>query len=100
MEQVTALVASDATTPAARRAEARKLAQVRKLSAQLARCEKAITDGSVVAGWAASYEFRATELRGQIAARLVGRCRECHRVLTDPISVAAGIGPECATLVA
>ena len=23
------------------------------------------------------------------------RCSECHRVLTDPFSIALGIGPEC-----
>lgn len=74
-----------ASTGAVRRAEARKLAQVRKLTVTLGRLERA------------GYTERAEQVRGQIAARLVGRCRECHRVLTDPTSVAAGIGPECAT---
>jgi len=23
------------------------------------------------------------------------RCRRCNRILTDPISIKAGIGPEC-----
>jgi hypothetical protein len=27
--------------------------------------------------------------------RRYGRCRICGRVLTDPVSIARGIGPEC-----
>jgi hypothetical protein len=40
--------------------------------------------------------------RGDVAERLegelvaAGRCRICGRTLTDPGSVAAGVGPECA----
>jgi hypothetical protein len=77
------------TTPAAR-AEARKLAQVRKLTARLARMES----------FGRGDDPLAERLREQIATRLVGRCRECHRALSDPDSLAAGIGPECASKVA
>jgi hypothetical protein len=98
MEHATALVDHDATTPtitpAQRRAEARKLAQVRKLALTLARVEKAIAAGRT------DFEGRAEQLREQIAGRLVGRCCRCHRTLTDPVSIAAGIGPECVTKVA
>lgn len=38
------------------------------------------------------------DARGQLEALLnaVGRCRCCGRLLRDPVSVKAGIGPECA----
>lgn len=74
------------TETAAARAEARKLAQVRKINARLARLEAADRGDSQL----------AEQLREQVAARLVGRCRDCHRTLTDPKSIADGIGPECA----
>lgn len=69
-----------------RRADARNLNVVNKLKRYLANAEAS-----------GRFPQRCEELRTMIAARLVGRCRECHRVLTDPDSVAAGIGPECAT---
>jgi hypothetical protein len=34
------------------------------------------------------------------AERLAGSCRICGRTLTDPDSLAAGIGPECAKALA
>ncbi len=77
------------STPASR-ATARNLAKVNAIKARLAKLE-AYGHGS---------ELLAETLREQIAIRLVGRCRECHRLLTDPSSVADGIGPECATKVA
>jgi hypothetical protein len=35
--------------------------------------------------------------RGELEALLarIGACRRCGRLLRDPVSVAAGIGPEC-----
>ena len=33
-------------------------------------------------------------------SRRVPRCRRCHRELTDPESIALGIGPECRKVVA
>lgn len=80
-------------TAAEKRAEARNLARVRKLTITLARAEKALASGSF------GSEARVEQLREQIAARLVGRCQRCHRVLTDPKSIADGIGPECITKV-
>lgn len=73
------------STPASR-ATARNLAKVNAIKARLAQLEAHGRGDS----------FYAEELRGQITVRLVGRCRECHRLLTDPSSVAGGIGPECA----
>lgn len=32
--------------------------------------------------------------------RSIGKCRECSRTLTDPESVASGIGPDCAARIA
>jgi hypothetical protein len=74
-------------TTAERRAAARNLARVKKLSDYLARAEAAGRGDTPM----------AESARQQIAQRLVGRCRECHRELTDPDSIAAGIGPECAS---
>lgn len=67
-----------------KRAEARKLAQARRVSCYAARAERA------------GRGEEATALRSQIGTLLADRCRECHRTLTDAASIAAGIGPECA----
>jgi hypothetical protein len=48
---------------------------------------------------------RYWRLRGRVGAaeRIeeeladAGRCRRCGRLLTDPVSVERGIGPECVT---
>lgn len=37
-----------------------------------------------------------TETAGQLYARSFGRCYVCNRPLTDPHSLATGIGPDCA----
>jgi hypothetical protein len=37
-----------------------------------------------------------TEKAGQCYARSFGRCYVCNRTLTDPHSLATGIGPDCA----
>ena len=71
---------------AAKRAAARNLAKVATLKARIAKLEQ----------HGRGDEPLAEMLREQVAVRLVGRCKECHRTLTDPSSVAGGIGPECA----
>jgi hypothetical protein len=40
-----------------------------------------------------------TDVAERIEADLAaaGRCRRRGRTLTDPVSIAAGVGPECAT---
>ncbi len=67
------------------RAAGRNLAKVRQINVRIARLESF-----------GGHEGLVEQLREQVSQRLIGRCKECHRTLTDPSSVAGGIGPECA----
>jgi hypothetical protein len=42
----------------------------------------------------------AADVRIAAASRTLGWCVRCCRALTDPVSIEAGIGPECITVVA
>ena len=73
----------------AQRTTARNLAAVKKLERNLAYCLRNPGRADLAA--------MAEHLSARLAERLAGRCRVCHRTLTDPDSIAAGIGPECAS---
>lgn len=74
------------TPDQARRAEARNLSRLNKLERYLIAAEMSQRPNPTY----------VAKLREQITTLIAGRCRVCHRTLTDPTSVAAGIGPECA----
>lgn len=46
--------------------------------------------------WAAAALSAPEQFLHQVEFSFDGRCRRCNRLLTDPDSVASGIGPHCA----
>lgn len=85
-----------AASTAQSRAAARELAHLRKLDAALVRYERVVAAQPGVA----VHVERADALRARIAVLAAGRCRQCRRVLTDPESVARGLGSDCAAKLA
>lgn len=73
--------------------------RVRHLRKRLATLEQALAgpDAGIVIG-DGTYGQRWATMRADVVSRLgaLGCCRCCGRELSDPVSVSAGIGPDCA----
>lgn len=49
-----------------------------------------------VAAWALKLIFAGTEFPAGYDVQHIGKCGACGRPLTDPVSIATGLGPICA----